>query len=151
MSRYEVICQLCLMAKYSPLYWPKIKAIPENGIVHNTLICKKITHNGAFVNFAMKCIMSDKQFVAKMQHRIMNILFEHHILLEATLKLAMQNNVGHLYSPFHSSSPAYWCFTAYRRYCPWVCRKVGKSNTGVIPLCIQGLIARSKECLYLLL
>lgn len=140
MSREEVIQRLCMMAKYSPLLWAKIDAMPDKEVGDGTM---DEDTNGA--DTPRWCIcglcreMPDERQRICCQNATQNHehpFFEHHILLEATLELAMRNNADHLYYPFDPSNPACWCFTAYRQYCLWVWGKLGKSNRKVIPSCV---------------
>ena len=60
-------------------------------------------------------------------------IFEQHILLEASLELAMRNNSDHLHYPFDPTNPGCWRFTAYRQYALWAWGRLGKHDRKVIP------------------
>lgn len=133
LDKDALVKRLCLMAKYSPSLWQQV-----NEIVDNTLEPVPAENQPDWCVCGQCREMPDeRQRVCCMNngYNHEHPFFETHILLEATLELAMRNNADHLQYPFDPSNPACWRFTAYQQFCLWAWGRLGTQNRKVIPSC----------------
>lgn len=138
------------MAKFSPLLWQKVDTVfrvemekeicdEAQGVdpFDEEQICSSRNMDWCICGHCRE-MQNEKEQVCcrnkELNHE--HPFFEHHVLCEQSLELAMRNNADHLHYPFDPSNPACWRFTAYRQYCLWAWGKLGKHNRKVIPSCI---------------
>ena len=128
------------MAKHSPILWNTINKIVSNGDEGNTLEKEENTEK-LQVPWCIcgKCMeMPTERERICCQNSALNHelpFFEHHVLFEPTLVLAMRNKWDHLNYPFDPTNPTCWRFTAQKQFCLRAWGKLGKNNCKVIPSC----------------
>eukprot|EP00795_Rhopilema_esculentum_P014921 gene14921-6060_t len=106
LEKDDVINRVCLMAKMSPLLWKRVSEMSA-----------QIDMSTVSEESPLWCVCDGCRKVPLEKERVccknkeyghQNPLFEHHVLFEPTLELAMRNNADHLHYPFDRSNNACW-------------------------------------------